>query len=107
MNLRACFGEVDDRERDAGLAIGRCACPMDDRVLAMSVDDEDALAPFMKSSAEVHRNGALTDPALLLCHSDDFCRQVHLLFLDAAEFYLADFLIQMFLVDSNGYRTFR
>jgi hypothetical protein len=29
----------------------------------------------MKCSAEVHRDGALPDPALLLSYRDDFCCQ--------------------------------
>jgi hypothetical protein len=48
---------------------------MNQRVLPVGVNDKDTLTFLMKCSAEVHRDGALPDPALLLSYRDDFCCQ--------------------------------
>lgn len=66
---------------------------MDERVLAICVDDEDALPFFMECRAEVHGDGALTDTALLLSDRNDFGCQFALLF-GSTKFYLMNFVFQ-------------
>lgn len=70
---------------------------MNQGVLPVSIDDEDSLASFVEGSAEVHRDRAFPDPALLLRYRDDFSCQSSPLFLDADGFYLDEFVFQCFL----------
>ncbi|KGS16691.1 hypothetical protein X989_5798 [Burkholderia pseudomallei MSHR4378] len=80
VDLAAGFGKVHDRKRDAGLAIGGGAGPVNEGVLAVGVNDQDAPPFFVECGAEVHRNGALADTALLLSDCNDFSCQFSLLF---------------------------
>jgi hypothetical protein len=81
MDLTTGFGKIDDRERDTGVAVAGGARPVNQCVLTVCVDDEDALPFFMECGAEMHGNRALADATFLLSDCNDFCGQFPLLFL--------------------------
>ena len=66
---------------------------MNQRVLTVCVDDEDALPFFMERGAEVHGNRAFADATFLLSDCNDFRGQFSLLFW-SLEFYRTIFEIQ-------------
>ncbi|WP_235024592.1 hypothetical protein [Caballeronia arvi] len=61
---------------------------MDQRVLPISVDYENALLLFVQGRTEVHCDRAFADPALLLRDRYDFRRHVPLRIFKFVEFYI-------------------
>jgi hypothetical protein len=72
---------------------------MDQGVLAVRVDNENAFAFFVKGGTEMHRDCAFSDPAFLLRYRDDFRCQISPPLLDANGFYLDEFLFQMICIN--------